>query len=137
MDNSLTLTFYRALMNKVRVSVYDVAERILPGFDESLIEYATQKYQRRGISIKTGTKISSVEKTHLNLANGEKIPYGTLVWSTGVTASPLVRGIEGIERDKSQRIVTDEFLRVLNSDGTANEGCYAIGDCSVVKVCLM
>lgn len=45
---------YPELMDKVQMTVYDVADKILGSFDSSLSEYATQKFSREGINIKTG-----------------------------------------------------------------------------------
>lgn len=46
---------YPSLMDKVQMTVYDVAPQILGSFDRKLSEYATKRFRRKGIQIKTGT----------------------------------------------------------------------------------
>lgn len=46
--------YYPGLMNKVRMSVYDVAPRILGSFDQKLADYAANRFHRKGIEIHTG-----------------------------------------------------------------------------------
>lgn len=44
---------YPQLMEHVQITVYDVAEKILPMFDEKLSKYAIENFGREGITIKT------------------------------------------------------------------------------------
>jgi NADH dehydrogenase FAD-containing subunit len=123
---------YASLLNKVRITVFDNAPKILGGFDSALGEYASKKFARKGIDIRTNTKITQVEKNHLVLDNGTKVPFGTLVWATGITATPLVRALE-VAKDKTSRIVTNEFLEVLDNNGNPIKDTYALGDCAAIK----
>ncbi|RUS21042.1 hypothetical protein BC937DRAFT_93771 [Endogone sp. FLAS-F59071] len=46
---------YPSLMGKVQMTVYDVAPQILGSFDHKLREYATKRFRRKGIQVRTGT----------------------------------------------------------------------------------
>ncbi|TPX61758.1 hypothetical protein SpCBS45565_g07184 [Spizellomyces sp. 'palustris'] len=129
---------YPRLMDKVQITVYDVAEKILGGFDDALAAYATKKFARNGIKIRTKasslspTFIKEVQKNKLILKDGTEIPFGALVWATGLTATPLIKNME-VSHSRSKRLVTDEYLRVLDKEGKPITDVYALGDCAVIK----
>lgn len=58
---------YPELMDYTRMTVYDVGSSILNSFDSKLSDYATKKFNRRGIQIKTGTHVERVEKDYLEI----------------------------------------------------------------------
>ena len=51
---------YPELMKYYRISVYDVAPKVLPMFDEKLAAYAMQTFRREGISIKTSHHVQEL-----------------------------------------------------------------------------
>ncbi|KAI9738302.1 MAG: hypothetical protein M1834_008800 [Cirrosporium novae-zelandiae] len=98
------LKIYPFLEPFVRITVYDVAPKVLSMFDESLGEYAMKIYKRQGINIRTS---HHVEELRPGLPNepGENITgvltiktkeegeigTGMCVWATGNKANPFVR----------------------------------------------
>ena len=53
---------YPSLMRYVRISLYDVAPKVLPMFDASLADYAVKIYTREGIDIKTSHHVEELRK---------------------------------------------------------------------------
>lgn len=51
---------YPELIPFHKITVYDVAEKVLPMFDEKLAVYAMQKFKRRGIDIKTSHHVEEL-----------------------------------------------------------------------------
>ncbi|KAJ1984305.1 hypothetical protein H4R34_000729 [Dimargaris verticillata] len=124
---------YPHLMDKVRMTVYDVAPTILGSFDVNLAKYAVKRFQRQGIKIRTNTQITEVTKDHLMIRNQPEEPYGLLVWSTGLTDVPLSQSLaKTVANDAhGKRLLTDFHLRLLRSDGTmAINNVFALGDCA-------
>ncbi|KFH67497.1 hypothetical protein MVEG_06229 [Podila verticillata NRRL 6337] len=122
------------LMNHVTLAVYDVAPTILANFDHSLSEYCMNKFKRSGIEVRTGTVVDKVEDGRLVLKDGKVIPFGCLVWSTGLTENPLTASLEGkVLKSRSKRILTDPYLRVLDTEGNIIPNVYALGDCATIK----
>ncbi|KAF9317357.1 hypothetical protein BG003_000878 [Podila horticola] len=122
------------LMNHVTLAVYDVAPTILANFDHSLSEYCMNKFKRSGIEVRTGTVVDKVEDGRLVLKDGKVIPFGCLVWSTGLTENPLTASLEGkVLKSRSKRIMTDPYLRVLDTEGNIIPNVYALGDCATIK----
>ena len=125
---------FPGLMNHVTLAVYDVAPTILASFDKSLSEYCMNKFRRSGIEVRTGTVVERVEDGRLILKDGKEIPFGCLVWSTGLTENPLTAALEGkVLKSKNKRILTDPYLRVLDPEGNVIPNVYALGDCATIK----
>jgi len=103
------LKIYPELKQLVKISVYDVAPRVLPMFDESLGKYATSVYKREGIDIKTSHHVkelrlglpdddvgrSNVWDTQgcytLRTDEEGEVGVAMCVWSTGNMLNPFVR----------------------------------------------
>ncbi|KAI5116167.1 hypothetical protein M0805_002851 [Coniferiporia weirii] len=122
------------LARMARITLYDVASRMLGGFEKGLAEYAERKFARDGINMKLQHHVERVEDGVLHIKEQGKVPFGVLVWSTGLAPNPLVQSITETRKDrKSGSLVTDTHLRVLRSDGSVNEDVWAIGDAAVIE----
>lgn len=144
---------YPQLMQHVSITIYDIAPKVLPMFDQSLASYATEMFKRQGIRVKTEHHLQRIRKDeddHLMLTFAEEdadVGAGLVVWSTGLMKNPLVKKLQekslgeqgSLARDpKKGGIVTDEHLRVqveLPSGGGRRSlpGVFAMGDCTVIE----
>ncbi|KAJ3370382.1 hypothetical protein GGF31_004213 [Allomyces arbusculus] len=128
-------TVYPTLLPLVRMTLYDVAPRILGAFDADLAEFATKKFMRAGVQIRLGTQVRRVTETSLFVNDGEEVPYGLLVWATGITQTPLVRSLaDRVQPDYrgTHRLCTDEYLRVKGKGGQPMRDVFALGDCAFI-----
>jgi NADH dehydrogenase FAD-containing subunit len=132
---------YPALLTNVRITLYDVAPRILSMFDSALAQYATEHFARQHIEVRTRRTVTCVDDGVLHVREEGEVPFGMLVWSTGVEMTPLIKSLRGIRKDpKGGRLVTDGWLRVIQ-DAPTEEGkppklvkdVYALGDCAVIE----
>lgn len=129
---------YPHLMDFLNISLFDVAPHLLGSFDRSLSEYTETKFRERGIQVRTNTAVTQVTEEHLMLGDGSHVPYGLLVWSTGLAPTPLIKTL-ALPKDKQNRLFTDECLHVYDSfDSNQPEKnhvlshIYAIGDCATI-----
>ncbi|CAM6047802.1 unnamed protein product [Sphagnum compactum] len=99
------------------------ANEILSSFDVRLREYAVNQLTKTGVKLVQGM-VKEVLPEKLLLTDGTEVPYGLLVWSTGVGPSPFVRNLP-FEKSPGGRIGVDETLKVPGV-----EDVYSIGDCS-------
>lgn len=53
---------YPSLMPYVKITVYDIAPKILPMFDQTLASYAMSIFSRQNIDVKTGHSIQYVTR---------------------------------------------------------------------------
>jgi NADH dehydrogenase len=104
----------------------DAAPKILAEIPPRLGDYAAHELSRRGVEIRTGTTLASVDANEAVLSSGERIPTATLVWTAGVTPNPLLRTL-GLPLDERGRVVVDGTLRV-----EGRERLWSLGDCARV-----
>lgn len=69
--------------------------------------------------------MQSVEHDFCTLTDGRKLPFGLMVWSTGLAPVEVVQRMEGVKKDRG-RIVVDKRLRVPGL-----EGVFAMGDAAI------
>ena len=106
-------------------------ERLLPEFDPALGEYTATKLRAAGIDVRLRTKVATFDGRTLSLesssdsAQQSPLPARTLIWTAGVSASPLIESL-AIEKERG-RIVVDETMAV-----PGHEGVWACGDCAAV-----
>ena len=104
----------------------DAGDRVLAQAPEGLGDYALRDLRRRGIDVRLGTRLESVDADGATLSDGTRVDTATLVWAAGVTSNPLVKTL-GLPTDGSGRVVVDEYLRV---EGMAH--AWSLGDCAAV-----
>ncbi len=116
----------RARLQGMRWILVEAADRVLPEIDAKLADYAVRELRGRGIEIRLGTRLDSLEPGAVTLSTGERIPTKTTVWTTGVAPHPSLRELS-VPLDESGRVVVDRELRV-----TGMEDVWAIGDGAAV-----
>ncbi|KAJ4496184.1 pyridine nucleotide-disulfide oxidoreductase-domain-containing protein [Lentinula edodes] len=124
---------YPSLAKMARINLYDVAPSILGMFDSNLVQYAEKSFRREGISIWTSHHVDKVESGKLFIKEQGEVPYGLLVWSTGLSPNPLIASITEFKKhQKSQSIIADDHLNALRIDGTPDPDVYVIGDAASI-----
>ncbi|HEX3256300.1 MAG TPA: NAD(P)/FAD-dependent oxidoreductase [Gaiellaceae bacterium] len=104
----------------------DAAAKILPEIPARLGDYAARELDKRGVDIRVGTTLDSMDERSATLSDGERIETDTLVWTAGVKATPLV-GHFGFPIDEKGRIKVSPTLCV-----EGRENVWALGDCACV-----
>ncbi|KAK9689707.1 hypothetical protein RND81_09G076300 [Saponaria officinalis] len=125
---------YPSLKPLVNITLVEAGDHILNMFDKRITDFAEKKFQRDGIDVRLGamvTKVTSKEISTKDRASGDlkSLPYGMVVWSTGIGTRPVVMEfMKQIGQTNRRALSTDEWLRV---EGT---NCiYALGDCATIQ----
>lgn len=113
---------YAHVKNYIHVTLIE-ANEILSSFDVGLREYAARHLTKAGVRLVRGV-VKDVQPEKLILTDGSEVPYGLLVWSTGVGASPFIKSLN-FPKAPGGRVGVDEWLRVPST-----EDVFAIGDCA-------
>ncbi|XP_074295017.1 internal alternative NAD(P)H-ubiquinone oxidoreductase A2, mitochondrial-like [Silene latifolia] len=113
---------YAHVKDYIHVTLIE-ANEILSSFDDRLRHYAVKQLTKSGVRLVRGV-VKDVQPDKLILSDGSEVPYGLLVWSTGVGPSPFVKEL-GFPKSPGGRIGIDDWLRVPSV-----EDVYAIGDCA-------
>jgi NADH dehydrogenase len=123
---TLRRDFRRIDPTKTSIFLLEGGNRILPSFAESLSSKAAEQLEKLGVKVLTGTRVENVDAKGV-IANGTRIPSATVLWTAGVTASPVVKTL-GIPTDKSGRLTVDPFLMVKGADNV-----FAVGDVAALN----
>jgi hypothetical protein len=128
---------YPGLTDFCKITVYDVAPKVLSMFDESLAEYAKNTFAREGISIKTSHHVEKLragvpshqkgefknEQNYLTLHVKEQgeIGVGMVVWSTGLMANPFVDSALG-----DKQTLPSDGVEYRNGSNKLNTPLWAV-----------
>jgi dihydrolipoamide dehydrogenase len=122
-------SFYRTM--GAEVTVVEILDQILPAEDAEIAAFARKQFEKQGMKILTGTKVSKLEKgsdsvtaTLADAKGGET----KLTVDRVITAAGVVGNIEGIGLE-AIGVRTDKGIVVVDGFGRTNvPGVYAIGD---------
>lgn len=118
---------FPGIVNEVRLTLLEAQDEILTTFDVALRAYTMKVFMRQGISVMTRSAVRRIGKRSIHLNKGPAIPYGLVVWTTGVRPADLTRDLP-FKKDSASRLVVDDFLQL---DETSRH--FSLGDCSSVK----
>lgn len=106
----------------IPVTIIEALPCILANLDESISEYITAAYTKRGIKILTSTKVTAFEGNKVILDNNETLEADKILVSVGRRAN--LQGLEALTELEFNRgaIVVDDFCR------TNLKNVYAAGD---------
>ncbi|TXT15761.1 hypothetical protein VHUM_00264 [Vanrija humicola] len=124
---------YPKLKGLSSITLYDVAPGILMSFDGELRHYAEKKFARDGVTVLGNSAIVAAGPDWIDLkktdGTTERVPYGMLVWSTGLSVNPFVNSLQGVSKDeRTKSIHVDPYLRVIGADGKPMDNVFAVGD---------
>ncbi|KAF6805424.1 hypothetical protein CSOJ01_09499 [Colletotrichum sojae] len=91
-----------------------------------------------GFEVKLGTAVAEVDSSGVTLSTGERTPSKTVVWTTGVRATPLAQQISG-PKDALGRVQVDRYLRALHAENVfvTGDAAYALADVDNDRYALM
>jgi len=110
------------------VQLVDVMPNILPMVDDDVADVVKKEFEKRGISVKTGVKIASIEivdgKVKAVTDGGELLEAQKVLLSIGrkPDVTQCVASELGLQTGKAGEIIVDEYMR------TNLDSVWAIGD---------
>jgi NADH:ubiquinone reductase (H+-translocating) len=110
----------------IRVLVVDQADRMGASLGDGPKSSIHDALAAAGIEVRTGATIADADSTGVILSTGERIACQTLLWTTGMRASPLAAKIAGqisAQTDALGRIAVSPELRVAGANDI-----FAAGD---------
>lgn len=113
---------------EVRLTVVQAKNDVLPHMERGLRDAAEERLRNDRIKLRLGAPVKAVFDGGVELADGQRIEAGTVVWTAGVEPNAVARQLRGLPLDGHGRIQVDDQLRV---DG--KRGVYALGDIAAVR----
>ncbi|MEU0508776.1 FAD-dependent oxidoreductase [Amycolatopsis sp. NPDC006125] len=83
--------------------------------------------ERLGVEVRTGVEVTKVLPDAVELAGGETIPAGAVLWTSGTRAAPLAAAA-GLAVDDRGRVITDATLRSVS-----HPDVHAVGDAAAIS----
>ena len=96
--------------SRARVVLVEAGPTILPSFPQSLRDAARRSLTRLRVEVRESSRVTAIDQQGVTLGT-ERIPAGTVLWTAGVAASPLVRSL-GVPLDRAGRVVVEKDLSV-------------------------
>ncbi|MQA11944.1 MAG: NAD(P)/FAD-dependent oxidoreductase [Pseudonocardiaceae bacterium] len=96
----------------LRWVLVEAAGRILPEVRESLGVYTVLQLEKRGIEVYLSTMVKSFENGHVVLSDGTEFDSGTIVWTAGVKANPILFNGSDLPLDERKRVKATASLQV-------------------------
>jgi NADH dehydrogenase len=99
-------------INPANTSIYllEGGKRVLPSFAESLATKAATRLAKLGVKVVTGAMVEHVDE-HGVTVGGKRIETGTVLWTAGVSPSPLVKML-GAATDRAGRASVSPYLKL-------------------------
>ena len=110
---------------KSRIVLLDGA-RVLPTFAESLSQKAVWRLTKLGVEVSTGKKVERVDAEGV-IAAGVRIPSATVLWTAGVSASPVVKMLE-TTTDRAGRALVGAFMDIPEASNV-----FVVGDAATMN----
>jgi NADH dehydrogenase len=124
--NDIIEKYPRCRIAGTRWVLVEAQDRIMREIPESLAEVAARELRRRGLELRTGTTLESMDEQSAVLSTGERLPTRLVCWTAGVRTPGVVTQL-GLPLTKGARIETDATMRVKGWDNV-----WAIGDAAAV-----
>ncbi len=120
--------FYRLL--GVEVTVVEIMDRILPVEDEEISALARKAFEKQGMKILTGAKVTKLDKSKTNVkatidvaGKTQEITVDRVIMAIGIVGNTEDMGLEKLKVKIDKGFIqTDEWLK------TGEPSVYAIGD---------
>jgi NADH dehydrogenase len=104
----------------------EATQNILVGVDPKLAARARRQMERKGVAVRLGAKVAKVTARGVELAGGEKIDAGLVIWTAGVRANPLIELLP-LEKNRVGRVLVTPELHL-----PSHPEVFAIGDNAIV-----
>ena len=98
-------------VDRARVVIVEMTDHLLDAFSDRSRTEARRQLERRGVDVRVGRSIASVDAHAVHLDDGTIIPTRTVVWAAGVKANPLADAL-GLEQNRRGAIVVNDDLTV-------------------------
>ena len=118
--------FRRIDPTQARIILIEGGPVLLSHLPPDLSASAKRQLEALGVQVRTSTPVKDIRADEVELANGEIIRAGNILWAAGISASPLTKRL-GVDLDKAGRVKVNPDLSV-----PGHPEVFAIGDLALV-----
>jgi len=117
--------FARVGPRDIRITLVDLADRILPALDAELAAFAADELRKRRIDLRLGATVREVAERRVVLDDGAVLDAESVIWCAGIAPNPVTGALD-LPTDERGWILCESDLRVRGRDHE-----WAIGDVAV------
>ena len=112
------------------VTVVEVIDRILPVEDEEISAFVHKTFEKRGVKIITGAKVTNLDKSGDGVAATVETKDGETVLNVAkvISAVGITGNVEDIGLEDTKVVVDRGHITINEWCETGEDGVYAIGD---------
>ncbi len=114
--------------SKLKITLIEGSKNTLNNMSNNAKNVSKNYLQKMCVNIITEVFVIDFDGTNLKLSNGNIIKTKTVVWAAGVIGNSI-SGIAADAISKGNRIVVDEFNKIINT-----ENIFAIGDIALMQI---
>jgi NADH dehydrogenase len=107
---------------QAKITVLEAGDALLSSFHPNLQQSALRMLRKRGAQIRFRSRVAQVGPASVTLDDGTELAAGTVVWATGVRATPIADAL-GVKREAGGRIRVSPNLSL-----PGHADAFAIGD---------
>lgn len=119
--NALKRDFHHINPSDARIVLVEGHPKLLPFYPDALTDNARRTLQNLGVEVRLGVRVTDIDARGVNLGP-ERVSARTILWSAGVTASPLGAAL-GAPVDRAGRVKVTPQLTV-----PGHEEIFVAGD---------
>jgi NADH dehydrogenase len=122
----LNRDFRRIDPSQAKIILIEGAPYVLSFLPADLAQSATRQLEHLGVHVRASLRVKDIREGEVELADGEVIRAGTILWTAGVSAVPLTKKL-GVELDKAGRIKVNPDLSL-----PSRPEVFVIGDMAIL-----
>ncbi len=111
--------------NQVRIKLLEAAPRILPLLPQRVSDATAGLLADIGIDTLVNERVTRIDGSTVDTADGRSLPYDLAVWTAGVKAPDWLAGFGGLTTNRINQIVVRDTLQSVDDDDV-----FAFGDCA-------
>jgi len=115
MTGALKRDFPRLGLDRPCVTLLEAGDGLLPGFPQSLRDYARTKLTSMGVDVRLDAQVSRVSPQGAELKDGGAIHAATVVWTAGVKGEPLAARL-GLPQTPNGQLLARPTLQSVEHD---------------------
>lgn len=111
--------------SQLKITLLEAGPRILPALPERISTAATQELIKLGVDVRVDTPVTKASAGALHTKQGDTIKADLMVWAAGVKVADFMKDIGGLETNRVNQLVVNEYLQT-----SRDPVIFAIGDCA-------
>ncbi len=109
----------------IRIRVVEAGPRILPALPERVSSGIVALLGKLDIDVLTNERVIEVTADSVRTASGKSLPSDLTVWAAGITAPPVLGGLDGLAVNRNGQLLVRQTLQT-----ETDPDIFAFGDCA-------